>query len=127
VTDIRDARPIGDPRDDSGGYCCVAAGMHMGHDEDCVNWACPTCNNTGGVPLGEHFVTHEIALDCGSPELEGQSMGIEWGPCPDCDGARRLRERRAVAPTLRNTNGGVEVTEEDERLAASEPPGEEQG
>ena len=23
------------PPDDSGGYCCVSAGMHMGHDEDC--------------------------------------------------------------------------------------------
>jgi len=25
------------PPDTSGGFCCVAAGMHMGHDEDCPN------------------------------------------------------------------------------------------
>jgi len=33
MTDLRDAEPH--PPDDSGGYCCVSAGMHMGHDEDC--------------------------------------------------------------------------------------------
>ena len=33
MTDIRDAEPH--PPDDSPGYCCVMAGMHMGHDEDC--------------------------------------------------------------------------------------------
>ena len=31
------------PPDDSGGYCCVAAGMHMGHDEDCPGYLCPLC------------------------------------------------------------------------------------
>ena len=33
MTDLRDAEP--QPPDNSGGYCCVSAGMHMGHDEDC--------------------------------------------------------------------------------------------
>jgi hypothetical protein len=46
MTDIRDARPIGEPRDDSGGYCCVAAGMHEGHDEDCPT-LCPQCGGKG--------------------------------------------------------------------------------
>ena len=95
MTDIREGEP--QPPDASGGFCCVAAGMHEGHDEDCVNWVCPTCNNSGGVPLGEHFVSYEMAQDSGSPELQGQSMGIEWGSCPNCDGARRLQERAALA------------------------------
>src|SRR3990167_1692474 len=98
MTDIRDATPIGEPRDDSGGYCCVAAGMHEGHDEDCENWVCPTCGNSGGVLVGEHFVSYEMGQDAGTPELVGHSMGIGWGPCLDCDGARRLRERAASKP-----------------------------
>ena len=31
------------PPDDSGGFCCVMAAMHMGHDEDCAGYACPLC------------------------------------------------------------------------------------
>jgi protein gp37 len=29
-------------------------------------------------PLGEHFVTHEMAIDAGDPSMEGMSMGVEW-------------------------------------------------
>lgn len=29
-------------------------------------------------PLGEHFVTHDMAMDAGDMSLEGQSMGVEW-------------------------------------------------
>ena len=37
--------------------------------------------------IGEHFVTREMAIDAGMPELEGSSMGIEYGwvKCPCCD------------------------------------------
>lgn len=39
-------------------------------------------------PLGEHFVTHEMAMDACDMSLEGQSMGIEWGwvECECCNG-----------------------------------------
>jgi len=30
------------------------------------------------LPLGENFVSHEMAMDAGYPEMEGQSMGVEW-------------------------------------------------
>ena len=72
----------------------MMAGMHMGHDEDCVNWRCQTCNGGGMIPLGEHFVSHEMAMDGGDPELEGQSMGIEWDRCPDCGGIGDGKRRR---------------------------------
>ena len=54
---------------------------------------CPLCGGSGAVPVGEHFISHEMAMDGSVPEMEGASMGIEWGPCPDCDGARRIQER----------------------------------
>ena len=95
------------PPDDSGGFCCVSAGMHTGHDEDCSNWQCERCGGTGGIPLGEHFVSHEMALDAGDPALEGMSMGIEWRPCPNCDGARAKRE--AALP--KDTGTGVRSEE----------------
>lgn len=43
---------------------------------------CPNdgCDGQGyPVPLGEHFVTHDMALAAGDPSMEGQSMGVEWG------------------------------------------------
>lgn len=46
---------------------------------------CKNCNE-GHIPLGENFVTHDMAIDAGCPEMEGQSMGIEWGICPCCYG-----------------------------------------
>lgn len=46
--------------------------------------ACETCGDSGVVPIGEHRVSREMALDAGTPELEGSSMGVEYGPCPDC-------------------------------------------
>ncbi len=40
------------------------------------------------VPIGEHFVSREMAIDAGMPDIEGSSMGIEWGwvTCGCCDG-----------------------------------------
>ena len=55
-----------------------------------MNAQCRTCDGTGliEVPLGEHFYSHNMAIDAECPEMEGQSMGIEWGQeqCPDCKG-----------------------------------------
>lgn len=46
---------------------------------------CIQCQQ-GGVPIGEHFITHDMASDAGEPAMEGMSMGIEWGVCPCCQG-----------------------------------------
>ena len=47
---------------------------------------CPKCEGTGQIPLGEHFVTYDMASDAGEPQLEGMSMGIEYGRCSNCSG-----------------------------------------
>ena len=47
---------------------------------------CLNCKGTGKIALGEHFVSHEMALDACEPEMEGMSMGIEYGKCPECAG-----------------------------------------
>ena len=47
---------------------------------------CPNCEGSGRTALGEHFVSHEMALDACEPEMEGMSMGIEYGACSECNG-----------------------------------------
>ena len=47
---------------------------------------CPDCRGEGKIPLGEHFVTHDMAFDACEPSMEGQSMGIEYSRCPRCQG-----------------------------------------
>lgn len=39
-------------------------------------------------PIGEHFVTPEMAMDGGMPEIAGMSMGVEWDwvECECCQG-----------------------------------------
>ena len=54
---------------------------------------CPDCGGDGRVPVGEHYVSHEMALDAGQPERAGESMGVEYGPCPRCHGAGKLKAR----------------------------------
>ena len=51
-----------------------------------VEIQCPTCEGEGRIPLGEHFVSREMAQDACEPAMEGMSMGVEFGPCPDCSG-----------------------------------------
>jgi hypothetical protein len=70
---------------------------------------CDTCGGGGGVPVGEHFVTHDMALDAGDPAMEGASMGIEWGPCPDC------AERRAYAEAWKSQVASLTVRLDDEK------------
>lgn len=48
---------------------------------------CEVCGGSGEVPIGEHFVTRDMAIDGGCPEMEGASMGIEYGRCPECGGS----------------------------------------
>lgn len=47
---------------------------------------CSDCQGSGRIPIGEHFVTRDMAIDGGDVQLEGQSMGVEFGPCPSCGG-----------------------------------------
>lgn len=60
---------------------------------ECVDGAIP-------VPLGEHHVTHDMAIDAGDPSLEGQSMGIEWGQeqCQWCTERDELLGRKQGDP-----------------------------
>lgn len=64
---------------------------------------CQNCDGSGSipVPVGEHFVTHEMALDAGDPSMEGSSMGVEWGAeqCQWCD------ERKTLLLTADATKG----------------------
>jgi hypothetical protein len=56
---------------------------------------CPECDGSGqtSFPLGEHFVTREMAIDAGDRSMEGQSMGIEYGhnECQWCHFRNQLR------------------------------------
>jgi DnaJ-class molecular chaperone len=54
---------------------------------------CEACEGSGRVPVGEHFVTREMAIDAGDRAMEGMSMGIEYGPCPECSGTGEKREQ----------------------------------
>jgi hypothetical protein len=47
---------------------------------------CPDCGGDGAIPIGEHFVTREMAIDAGEPAMEGKSMGIEYVQCERCEG-----------------------------------------
>ena len=47
---------------------------------------CAVCEGSGRIPIGEHFVTRDMAMDACEPSMEGMSMGIEYGPCPNCNG-----------------------------------------
>lgn len=47
---------------------------------------CASCEGSGIVPIGEHFVTHDMALDACELSMQGMSIGIEYAQCPDCEG-----------------------------------------
>jgi hypothetical protein len=54
--------------------------------------ACRNCYR-GRVPIGVHYVTREMALDAGMPELEGQIAETETEQCQCCDGNWQNCER----------------------------------
>lgn len=49
---------------------------------------CETCGGSGMVTREVmHYVTHDMALDAGEPEMEGMPMPRRWEDvCPDCLG-----------------------------------------
>jgi hypothetical protein len=66
------------PPDDSGGFCCVMAGMHMGHDEGCPGYKCPQCGGRGW----EAELTGVVSPDGYSEEVKA--------PCSFCGGGGRV-------------------------------------
>lgn len=38
------------------------------------------------VPLGELYVTHEMAVSVGEPDMEGQPYEFAYAPCTCCNG-----------------------------------------
>ena len=84
MTDFSGAEPH--PEDDSGGFCCVAAGMHMGHDEDCPNWKCPDCGGLGYLTYETGVVSPEGVHEYAKEPCDGCTQ-----PCPECRGAGGFR------------------------------------
>lgn len=74
---------------------------------------CATCGNEGRVPMGEHFVTRDMAIDAGDRSMEGMSMGIEYAECRDCP--HDIRE--AVLTTLRKQRDVID--EKDQAYAGA--------
>lgn len=73
------------PHDDSSGFCCVAAGMHMGHDEDCPGYHCPECGGKGYTDYESGVVapdgTHEwLKEPCGSCNPNDQILHLARSP-----------------------------------------------
>jgi transcription elongation factor Elf1 len=66
---------------------------------------CPECGGSGQVPIGEHFVTRDMAIDAGEPEMEGMSMGVEYDTCSTCGGYGVIKEGFTGAGSLAVTKG----------------------
>lgn len=64
-------------------FATLVARKLLGLDDSQV--VCMACEGGGQVPLGVHYVTHDMAIDAGQPELEGQEI-VEYGRCQDCGG-----------------------------------------
>ena len=45
---------------------------------------CPDCQGQGIIPIGDHYVTHDMAIDAGMPELEGSYHSTEYEDCKRC-------------------------------------------
>lgn len=48
---------------------------------------CPDCKGEGKIQTGEHFVTREMAIDAGYPEMEGSHCEYEYERCSNCEGS----------------------------------------
>lgn len=47
---------------------------------------CETCQGEGKIPIGEHFVTLEMAIDAGDRSMAGAHHSYEYGECENCQG-----------------------------------------
>jgi hypothetical protein len=80
--------------------------------------ACSACDGGRVIPLGEHFVSHEMAIDGGNPESEGASMGVEWGGCPDPDGIHQGVDALIAAAEAGGEDDAIEIVFEGCRAYA---------
>lgn len=48
---------------------------------------CSECQGEGKIPIGEHFVTREMAIDAGEPAMEGSHYAYEYEECTRCEGS----------------------------------------
>ena len=55
---------------------------------------CEMCQGEGQICLGERFVSHDMALDAGEPQMEGMHYGYEYGECPNCGGLGFIEEAK---------------------------------
>lgn len=51
---------------------------------------CPDCQGEGKIPIGVHYVTRDMALDAGFPEMEGMEYSYEFAQCEKCEGDGRV-------------------------------------
>lgn len=77
---------------------------------------CATCAGEGKIPIGEHLVTLEMAIDAGDMNLHGTHHSFEYGACPGCDGDGLDQDYRTVAITKATALRDAE--EEIEKLRA---------
>lgn len=47
---------------------------------------CPCCGGEGRETIGRLYVTHDMALDAGDPNMEGMYIGEDWAECAECGG-----------------------------------------
>jgi DnaJ-class molecular chaperone len=48
---------------------------------------CPDCDGLGEIPVGVHYISREMAIDAGYPEMEGGVAEVEADVCPRCQGS----------------------------------------
>ena len=56
---------------------------------------CLVCGTAGKVEIGRYAVTHEMAIDAGDRELEGQDYGPVMDICPECGGCGQIETEEA--------------------------------
>lgn len=53
---------------------------------------CPDCHGEGQLIVGENFITHEMALDAGEPQMEGMHHSYVYDKCPRCEGGGLIED-----------------------------------
>jgi hypothetical protein len=85
---------------------------------------CPECEGEGKIPIGDHFVTHEMAIDAGDRSLEGQYYKTEYGTCPKCGGNGFLIVEQTLSgagyPAATDAAGGQAIDKAPTSLAGTE-------
>lgn len=64
---------------------------------------CPLCGGAGVVHVCDEYITHDMALDAGDPDMEGMLWQEVYDECPLCLGEGTLAA--AIAHRLEGTGG----------------------